>query len=173
MSHGWTEDRVDSLKKLWIDGLSASQIARQLGGGVTRNAVIGKVHRLGLTGRAEPSRPRRAAPMPPRPGRVAQARPRTSPPPRPVPPPPARPAAARFDPALALDGTATAATLGAHMCKWPIGDPGSDAFRFCGRPAPNRDPYCPEHRRVGCQPRKAAPLADDPIVRRVLAGLAA
>ena len=54
----WTEDRVETLKKLWADGLSASQIAKQLGG-VTRNAVIGKVHRLGLSGRATPSRPAR------------------------------------------------------------------------------------------------------------------
>ncbi|MBU2135314.1 MAG: GcrA cell cycle regulator, partial [Alphaproteobacteria bacterium] len=55
---GWTDERVDTLKKLWQDGLSASQIAKQLGG-VTRNAVIGKVHRLGLSGRAIPSKPAR------------------------------------------------------------------------------------------------------------------
>ena len=53
---GWTDERVELLKKLWLDGLSASQIAKQLGG-VTRNAVIGKVHRLGLSGRAAPSKP--------------------------------------------------------------------------------------------------------------------
>ena len=53
---GWTDERVELLKKLWQDGLSASQIAKQLGG-VTRNAVIGKVHRLGLSGRATPSQP--------------------------------------------------------------------------------------------------------------------
>ena len=46
---GWTDERVSMLKKLWLEGLSASQIAKQLGG-VTRNAVIGKVHRLGLSG---------------------------------------------------------------------------------------------------------------------------
>ena len=51
----WTEDRVEMLKQLWTDGLSASQIARKMGG-VTRNAVIGKVHRLGLSGRATPAR---------------------------------------------------------------------------------------------------------------------
>ena len=55
---GWTDERVELLKKLWLDGLSASQIAKQLGG-VTRNAVIGKVHRLGLSGRAAPSQPSR------------------------------------------------------------------------------------------------------------------
>ena len=48
----WTDDRVELLKKLWGDGLSASQIAGELGG-ITRNAVIGKVHRLGLSGRAK------------------------------------------------------------------------------------------------------------------------
>ena len=48
---GWTEERVELLKKLWAEGLSASQIAAQLGG-VSRNAVIGKVHRLKLSGRA-------------------------------------------------------------------------------------------------------------------------
>src|SRR5262252_3759409 len=66
---GWTEERVALLKKLWLEGLSASQIAKQLGG-VTRNAVIGKVHRLGLSGRATPSQPPRPAfktPRPPRP----------------------------------------------------------------------------------------------------------
>ena len=53
----WTDERVELLKKLWIDGLSASQIASELGG-VTRNAVIGKVHRLSLSGRAKtPSAP--------------------------------------------------------------------------------------------------------------------
>jgi hypothetical protein len=55
MRMSWTDERVELLKKLWADGLSASQIANQLGG-VTRNAVIGKVHRLSLSGRAKPVR---------------------------------------------------------------------------------------------------------------------
>jgi len=55
----WTTDRTTKLRKMWAEGLSASQIAKELGG-VTRNAVIGKVHRLGLTGRAKPSRPKKA-----------------------------------------------------------------------------------------------------------------
>ena len=57
----WTDERVELLKKLWADGLSASQIAAELGG-ITRNAVIGKVHRLGLSGRAKS--PSSAAPRP-------------------------------------------------------------------------------------------------------------
>ena len=52
---GWTEERVELLRKLWLEGLSASQIAGVLGEGVTRNAVIGKVHRLKLSGRAKPT----------------------------------------------------------------------------------------------------------------------
>ncbi len=71
---GWTDERVETLKKLWQDGLSASQIAKQLGG-VTRNAVIGKVHRLGLSGRAAPSKPARPAFKAPRPQRPAAAAP--------------------------------------------------------------------------------------------------
>ena len=74
MTAGWTEDRVGALKKLWLEGQSASQIAKQLGGGVTRNAVIGKVHRLGLSGRAAPSQPARAATTPDAPHRSTSAR---------------------------------------------------------------------------------------------------
>src|SRR5262245_51840909 len=57
----WTDERVEQLKRLWSEGLSASQIAAELGG-ITRNAVIGKVHRLGLSGRAKA--PSSAAPRP-------------------------------------------------------------------------------------------------------------
>jgi len=152
MTAGWTEDRVGALKKLWLEGQSASQIAKQLGGGVTRNAVIGKVHRLGLSGRAAPSqparttfraaRPRPAAPaQPSAPRRIetAQLRPNV-----PVPPTPERPPE--------MPGTATVMTLGAHMCKWPIGDPSSREFSFCGRRA-SEGVYCIEHARVAYQPQ--------------------
>ncbi|WP_298123201.1 GcrA family cell cycle regulator [Brevundimonas sp.] len=153
MNLGWTEDRVGALKKLWLEGQSASQIAKALGGGVTRNAVIGKVHRLGLSGRAAPSQPARTT--------FRAARPRPTPPPaqpsaprrieaaqsRPVPPTPPRP-----EPLPDLPGTATVMTLGAHMCKWPIGDPSSTEFSFCGRRA-SEGVYCVEHARVAYQPQ--------------------
>ena len=152
MTAGWTEDRVGALKKLWLEGQSASQIAKQLGGGVTRNAVIGKVHRLGLSGRAAPSqparttfraaRPRPAAPaQPSAPRRIETAQPRPN---VPVPPTPERPPE--------MPGTATVMTLGAHMCKWPIGDPSSREFSFCGRRA-SEGVYCVEHARVAYQPQ--------------------
>src|SRR5215470_8051732 len=69
----WTDERVELLKKLWSDGLSASQIAAQMGG-VTRNAVIGKVHRLSLSGRA---RPASSVPRPRKMRAPSMGRPRT------------------------------------------------------------------------------------------------
>jgi GcrA cell cycle regulator len=150
---GWTDERVATLKKLWLDGLSASQIAKQLGG-VTRNAVIGKVHRLGLSGRAAPSQPSRPVFKAPRPARPAtpQTIPRRTVEPvatltvaAPMVSPPTLPAVLIEEP-----GTATVLTLGAHMCKWPIGDPSSDEFTFCGRRASD-SPYCIEHARVAYQ----------------------
>ncbi|MDP2764106.1 MAG: GcrA family cell cycle regulator [Brevundimonas sp.] len=152
MTAGWTEDRVGALKKLWLEGQSASQIAKQLGGGVTRNAVIGKVHRLGLSGRAAPSQPARATfrPSRPRPAQPTQA-PSA---PRRIEAVQPRAAAAPAVPAPMPDlpGTATVMTLGAHMCKWPIGDPSSNEFSFCGRRS-SEGVYCVEHARVAYQPQ--------------------
>jgi len=144
---GWTDERVETLKKLWMDGLSASQIAKQLGG-VTRNAVIGKVHRLGLSGRATPSHPSRPAFKAPRPPRPISSQPRT----RALEPRPHHVPAPRAEPFVELPGTATVLTLGAHMCKWPIGDPASDDFTFCGRRAVDEAPYCVDHARVAYAP---------------------
>ncbi|HTI68004.1 MAG TPA: GcrA family cell cycle regulator [Caulobacteraceae bacterium] len=148
MIGGWTEDRVASLKKLWLEGLSASQIAKQLGG-VTRNAVIGKVHRLGLSGRATPAAPARTvfkAPRAPRPAMASVHAPRRVEPVAASQPMPSLPAV-REEP-----GSATVLTLGAHMCKWPIGDPAADGFTFCGRRTGQDGPYCNEHARVAYQP---------------------
>ena len=153
MTAGWTEDRVGTLKKLWLEGQSASQIAKQLGGGVTRNAVIGKVHRLGLSGRATPSQPARTTFRTTRP-RPAAAAPQAPSAPRRIEAAQPRPAAAPAVPAPMPDlpGTATVMTLGAHMCKWPIGDPSSREFSFCGRRA-SEGVYCVEHARVAYQPQ--------------------
>ena len=146
---GWTEERVALLRKLWTEGLSASQIAKQLGG-VTRNAVIGKVHRLGLAGRATPSRPAK------RPVRVA--RPRVMNPmvprmrsestlPRVVIP--------ELEPIRFEDGkTASVLSLNESMCKYPIGDPTDASFAFCGRGSAG-GPYCADHARLAYQPSQA------------------
>lgn len=158
----WTEDRVELLKKLWGEGHSASQIANQLGG-VTRNAVIGKVHRLGLSGRATPSRPvkkppRLARPKPPRqkvaaPVTAAVTGERAVP----VKAAPAsqaeKDAAAHLPPAVLEDGsTASILNIRDSMCKWPIGDPADPNFAFCGRKADGV--YCAEHAKVAFQPAK-------------------
>ena len=148
----WTDERVTTLKKLWLDGLSASQIAKQLGG-VTRNAVIGKVHRLGLSGRAAPSKPQRTVFKAPRPARVATAAP--SAPRRIAEPVSAAPAPSPVRYVEEAPGMATVLTLGAHMCKWPIGDPSLDTFTFCGRRSDEVGPYCHEHAQVAYQPAQA------------------
>lgn len=150
MRDGWTEDRVTSLKKLWLEGQSATEIARQLSGGLTRNAVIGKVHRLGLSERTAPSQPARATFRPAR--RRAHRAPTTPQPakhdaPLAVPETLAEGAAPEPD----LLGAAVLMTLGTHMCKWPIGDPASATFSFCGRRA-QEGVYCVEHARVAYQP---------------------
>jgi GcrA cell cycle regulator len=156
----WTEERVTVLKKLWAEGHSASQIAKQLGG-VTRNAVIGKVHRLGLSGRATPSRPVK------RPPRLARPKPRVMPDGTVKTPTPAvpertdllRPAersamVAALPPLEQSDGApASILTIRDSMCKWPIGDPADPKFAFCGRKS-DCGPYCSEHAKVAFQPAK-------------------
>lgn len=166
---GWSDDRVAAMSKLWLDGLSASQIAKQLGG-VTRNAVIGKVHRLGLSGHggaaSAPGRPQRVtitrAPSPRR--AAVGAAPRVMAPSRPPVAAPS-PAPAPEGPGLVTD----MARLAVHACKWPIGDPKSSDFSFCGRHADGR--YCAVHEAQGVRPGTAWRPDRDPVVRRALAGL--
>ena len=138
---GWTDERVEQLKQLWTDGLSASQIARVMGG-VTRNAVIGKVHRLGLAGRAGPARSERPRSVAHRSVvRVAAV-------PEPV--------IVEHDPVVLDDGSfATVLTLTDRMCKWPIGDPSEGQFHFCGHRPKAGSPYCEAHARKAYQPPAA------------------
>ncbi|MBL4784796.1 MAG: GcrA cell cycle regulator [Cohaesibacteraceae bacterium] len=159
----WTDDRVALLKKLWSDGLSASQIAAELGG-VTRNAVIGKVHRLGLSGRAKtPSTAARA-----RKPRTASrpARPPSAPfsaatvvgntvlksAPQVAPRAAARPAVNPDSVVVPISKRATILTLTETTCKWPIGDPGDADFHFCGHNSKTGLPYCEYHAKVAYQP---------------------
>ncbi|MGI8851942.1 MAG: GcrA family cell cycle regulator [Methyloceanibacter sp.] len=153
----WTDERVELLKKLWADGLSASQIAGRLGG-VTRNAVIGKVHRLGLSGRATSSRsssPRPRRQQVPRANRAPSmlygTRGNTALKPQ-------------YDMDLDLEPApleeliippherASIMTLKESMCRWPIGDPGEPEFHFCGRKKCGTLPYCEHHARMAYQP---------------------
>ncbi len=151
----WTDERVETLKKLWAEGLSASRIAGELGG-ITRNAVIGKVHRLGLSGRAKsPS----AAGQRPRKARAHSQMLRVSRPsirgntalahvydldvePEPEP----------IDNVIPLGQRRTLLELTEETCRWPIGDPGHSEFFFCGGQAMTSLPYCAYHSRVAYQP---------------------
>lgn len=132
----WTEDRVELLKKLWAEGLSASQIARTMGD-VTRNAVIGKVHRLGLSGRATTSR---------------ADRPRRATIPKPQPKPVVAEPASVAEATLSNGEYATVMTLNGVMCRWPIGDPGATDFHFCGNQTESGEPYCTAHAELAYQP---------------------
>ena len=207
----WTDERVELLKKMWTEGQSASQIAKELGG-VTRNAVIGKVHRLGLSNRVEgpvpgpgaaPAAPMAAKPAafepeedeaPAAPAVTPAARPETvvemprpaaaAMPPRPAAPQPmaapVAPTPALRKPAIVPAGQPlppqpslneispeTLASvrevekrsrkiglmeLTERTCKWPIGDPATDNFYFCGLPSQPGKPYCEAHVSVAFQP---------------------
>ena len=162
-SAGWTNERVELLKQLWADGLSASQIATRLRD-VSRSAVIGKVHRLGLAGRPTTSRVRTARPrsnIALFPARSPQA-PHltfTNPAPKPAPQPQERKAAAIIPlsaaPALdepAPEGPLKLLDLKDGMCHWPIGDPKEDGFHFCGRRRSLATPYCEHHAAIAYNP---------------------
>ncbi|MDO5646927.1 GcrA family cell cycle regulator [Paracoccus sp. (in: a-proteobacteria)] len=195
----WTDERVETLKRMWAEGQSASAIAKELGG-VTRNAVIGKVHRLGLSNRNDDAAPAPAAPEPapapaPAPEKKAEKKPAPQPVPEPEPQPQPEPQADPepeeepapqpvFTPALrrpivpagqplppqpsaneiSPETLATAREvekrsrklslmeLTERTCKWPIGDPATDKFWFCGLPSQPGKPYCETHVSVAFQP---------------------
>ncbi len=154
----WTDERVDILRKLWTEGHSASHIARTLGE-VTRNAVIGKVHRLGLSGRATPSRPvkrppRLARPKPIVANETAVAATDATTAKADLPDVQARSQSGQLQPVRLENGEkANVLNLQASMCKWPIGDPADPEFAFCGRHAKG-GPYCAEHAKIAFQPAR-------------------
>ena len=163
----WTTERVELLKQLWQEGLSASVIAGRLGAGISRNAVIGKVHRLGLSGRATPART--SAPRPRRPrqpshpgGQSGGQAGRT----RMFPTSGANALKAQIcqervvepdpDPIRLVDIPKGERTnllmLSDKTCRWPIGDPGTEDFFFCGMSPRESTPYCEYHARLAYQP---------------------
>jgi GcrA cell cycle regulator len=148
----WSSERIEQLRSLWHDGLSASQIATHLGG-ITRNAVIGKAHRLGLTGRPSPIKNRSisvARPRPPRRPRVEHTHA-----PRAVAAAPVH-HVRHVEPPQPVEledmPGATILTLTDRICKWPIGDPRHPDFHFCGRASAEGLPYCTDHARRAYQP---------------------
>src|SRR3954465_16062742 len=154
----WTEDRIELLTKLWREGLSASQIAAELGGDVSRNSVLGKANRLDLVrnevkgaGTPRHRKPDRLmAPLQVARSQVGPALPsaktREQPPNAPaVTAAPGEMAAPRFK-------CVTLMQLRESMCRWPLGDPATPEFRFCGARANMGMPYCGYHAQIAYQP---------------------
>lgn len=139
-THAWTPERVETLKRLWAEGQSCSQIAAALKEGCTRNAVIGKIHRLGLPERLKPARMvrRYAGPKAPRLSRTPAARPVAVKPEGPPRSPP--PAVIAIAPSLSVSLIA----LGFNACRWPTGGDRADTT-FCGHPAVPGQSYCSGH----------------------------
>ena len=185
MQMSWTDDRVEVLKKLWVEGQSASQIAKELGG-VTRNAVIGKVHRLGLSNRATSSSSSKSdtksktsvksvsdtkrvsnktstskvtsanSPSEPR-SNVTSLRRQIIPAGQPLPPQPSAneispEALARVSEIEKKAKRISLLELTERTCKWPVGDPATEEFWFCGLPSQAGKPYCEAHVGVAFQP---------------------
>lgn len=173
----WTEERIAKLKQGWESGMTATQIAEMLGEGVTRNAVIGKAHRLGLESRPSPvkatdtpapatpvaAKPTAPPPPPPRAEAPAPVQAQSQPPAAPAPVMPSQPVAARPVAKPAKGGKGARTTLldlNDKVCKWPIGHPGEPDFHFCGKPSNPGFPYCGEHCLVAYQaqmPRRDRP----------------
>ena len=153
----WTDERVELLKKLWADGLSASRIAAELGG-VSRNSVIGKVHRLGLSGRAKSvsaSVPRQRKPRThqhmmrlARPG----VRGNTALAPMQVIETDHEPEPQIVENIIPMGQRCSILQLSESTCRWPIGDPSSADFFFCGGKSNEGLPYCSYHSRIAYQP---------------------
>jgi GcrA cell cycle regulator len=150
----WDDTRIEQLKKLWGDGLSASQIAAELGG-VTRNAVIGKVHRLGLSGRAKAkavaaSRPRKVVKAPARTSTISfrgnlavvevlDATPMAEP--------------VRENVVIPMSRRVSIMELREGVCRWPLGDPMHTDFAYCGADCGGGKTYCEAHARIAFQPQ--------------------
>ena len=143
----WTHARVDLLKQLWGNGLKAHKIAAEIGG-VTRNAVIGKAHRLGLVNQkknglkvhAEEQKLHQIRSTKKHRPRVQLLEDRFLPP-TPI------PAGHPDDLKIPLHQRRTLIELHNYACRWPLGDPQQPGFAFCGGAADlsNRSPYCTLH----------------------------
>jgi GcrA cell cycle regulator len=159
----WNDERIEALSKMWREGLSASQVARQLGG-VSRSAVIGKVHRLGIAGRDAPARPINLGGRPSTRVRASAGGVRRPSNQTPRPPRITVPAAPRAP--FEVAATATIHTLKEHACRWPIGEPDQDGFGFCGRLRTGQSSYCAGHAPMAVR-RRDTPMKSKEIDRIV------
>jgi len=136
----WTQEAIERLRAFWAEGLSTAEIGRRMG--ISKNAVVGKAHRLNLSSRPSPIRrdpqERRTTPSPRPPRQAPVARPMPS---APVMRPQAPPAVRNQAPPRPRLG-------GSRTCCWPIGEPGTPEFRFCEGDPMSGKPYCAEHAAV-------------------------
>ena len=151
----WTEQMVEDLKSMWKEGLTTGEIGKRLN--VSKNSIVGKVHRLGLSGRPSPIKKKSDAPAPKEP-----AAPKIKEPAKPVEKPIAKeeksePVRPKTETAPAVSGTFAAprhkgnvslTELDNHTCRWPIGDPKDENFHFCGKKVRIGQTYCEEHAAV-------------------------
>ncbi len=148
----WTEEQIETLRRLWTEGLSTAEIGRRMG--ISKNAVVGKAHRLHLPARPSPIR-RRGDDSTPAPRQAQRSTrptvPRASPlfsavAARPAPLQAQAAAQSQRAPAPVVPmPRAEPLRTGNATCCWPIGEPGTPNFRFCGAPALVGKPYCAEH----------------------------
>lgn len=183
---GWTDERVATAKTRWIEGRSATEIAKEIGGGLSRNAVIGKLHRLGLTGRHQAAKPTVVrAVRPPRPARAPKP-PKAAPPENFVPTVTHAEAEARRKIAAAegqkrVDAFAEAANdtaillteRGRFQCSWPVGEPDRPANQMCcGAPVDHQgankavETYCTRHAKLATTGRALKNIAAETPARR-------
>lgn len=136
----WTPEQIGQLTRLWSEGLSTAEIGKRLG--ISKNAVVGKAHRLHLNSRPSPIKrvgPRPAVVRPPAHVRPAAPAAASAPAPQPVP--------------------MRIVELSSQACRWPIGHPGDENFHFCTHRAIQGKPYCVEHSAVAYV--KAKPKAGE------------
>ena len=140
MSVFWTREKTSFLKQCWRQGMSARWIAERIG--ATRNAVIGKVHRLELPIADRTHRDTRATVS-----KVAL----------PPQPPPLKPQAVNNSVTFLPRGTATTLlmSMSADNCRWPDGDPAGDDFTFCACKKQGSSPYCKIHSEIAYPPLTA------------------
>ena len=140
MTMTWTDERIAELERLWATGASTAEIGRQID--VSKNAVVGKVHRLGLPGRPSPIRREAAGRKPATRNQASHSpqgyRPESHGPQSGNPESPSQKACEAPRRPAVID-------LHAPPCQWPFGDPGDEDFHFCGAPVLASRPYCPEH----------------------------
>lgn len=161
----WTDEMVEDLKKMWKEGLTTGEIGKRLN--VSKNSIVGKVHRLGLSGRPSPIKKKDEEPKAPKakPAKAAPAETKAAEkksaaplketfeqrPAAPAPEPKAK--AASFHPMPAKNPVhkgghhhnLSLTELDNHTCRWPVGDPKDAGFHFCGKKVRLGQTYCEEH----------------------------